>query len=210
MARSDRLGRHSAPRRRHDDRSRPHATTDATAIEFDADIRIRNASIHWRRADGVDGRENLLRDDRPGSFEIFLEPGRCHLTAGAGEDVGNGVFLLLVERDRDAAATRIELRLSAAFGGRFTLSATNSSGLHVAGTCRVLAADGTKRNDRFLVRGARQGEPGELLAGGVNECTNVLPPADYELQLDFPEHGAQRTRITIKPREVTEVRIRLP
>jgi hypothetical protein len=38
----------------------------------------------------------------------------------------------------------------------------------------------------------------------------VLPPGDYELQLDFPEHGAQRTRITIKPREVTEVRIRLP
>ena len=131
-------------------------------------------------------------------------------SAGPGGGERNGMYLLPIERDIDVGAAKVELRLPAAFGGTFTFSATDSSGLHVAGTCRVLAADGSERNERFLVRGVRQGEPGELLGGGVNEFTSILAPGDYELQLDFPEHGARRTRMTIKPREVTEVRVRLP
>ena len=185
----------------------------AVAIEFDGDIPVRNTSIHWRRSDGVEGREHLLRDDRPGAFEIFLEPGRYHLTVGPGGGERNGMFLLPVERDIDVGASRIELRLPAAFGGMFTLSATNSSGLHVAGRCAVLGADGRDCTVSFLMRGTNDnliGLPGDVIQGGVNECTNVLPPGEYELLLDFPEHGAQRTRMTIKPREVTEVRVRLP
>jgi hypothetical protein len=196
----------------------PFVTTPAGsfhrfAIEFDGDARVRNTSIHWRRADGVEGREHLMRDDRPGAFEILLEPGRYHLTAGPGGGERNGTFLLPVERDLDVGATRIELRLPAAFGGLFTLSATNSSGLHVAGRCAVLGTDVRDCTVSFLMRGTNDnliGLPGDVIQGGVNEGTNVLPPGDYELLLDFPEHGAQRTRITIKPREVTEVRIRLP
>jgi hypothetical protein len=183
------------------------------AIEFDGDSRVRNTSIHWRRSDGVEGREHLMRDDRPGAFELFLEPGRYHLTAGPGGGERNGTFLLPVERDVDVGAVRIELRLPAAFGGLFTLSATNSSGLHVAGRCEVFGADGRECNASFLMRGTSDnliGLPGDVIQGGVNECTNVLPPGDYELRLDFPEHGAQRTRMTIKSREVTEVRVRLP
>jgi hypothetical protein len=46
------------------------------AIEFDGDFRVRNTTVQWRRDDGVEGREHLLRDDRPGAFRVFLDPGR--------------------------------------------------------------------------------------------------------------------------------------
>ena len=38
----------------------------------------------------------------------------------------------------------------------------------------------------------------------------LLPPGDYELEFGFDHHGAERRRITILPRQVTDVRVRLP
>lgn len=183
------------------------------AIEFDGDFWVRSTSVAWRRADGIESREYLWRDHHSGGFTLFLEPGRYHLTAGPGGDESGSVYLLAVDRDVDVGTAKSELLLPARLGGLFTLSATNSIGLHVAGRCVVLSAAGLDCSAAFLVQGTSGslvGLPGDVIQGGVNEFTNVLPPGDYELLLDFPEHGAQRTRVTIKPREVTEVRIRLP
>jgi hypothetical protein len=47
-------------------------------------------------------------------------------------------------------------------------------------------------------------------ADGTSVCTKVLPPGEYELLCDFGEYGAVRERFRITPREVTEVRVRLP
>ena len=101
-----------------------------------------------------------------------------------------------------------------AFGGRFVVHATDSRGLYVAGTCRVLDASGTDRTSMFVTRiddrSMNVGNPGEVMAGGPNEFSAILLPGEYLLEFDFPEHGSQRQRVTVKPREVADVRIRLP
>jgi hypothetical protein len=179
------------------------------AIEFDGDFRVRNTIVQWRRDDGVEGREHLLRDDRPGAFRVFLEPGRYRVTAGPGGGERNGVFLLPVERDIEVGAERVELRLPAVFGGTFTVMATNRAGAWVGGRCVLIATSGEEVPVRFR-RNGREGTDGELLADGTNACTRVLAPGEYELQCDFGEHGAVRERFRVTPREVTEVRVRLP
>ncbi len=185
----------------------------AVAIDFDGDVRVRNTEIHWRNDRGEQGRQHLARDDRSGPFQLFLEPGRYVLTAGPGGGERNGVFLLPVEREIEVATTPVELRLPATFGGTFTLMATDSSGLHLGGTCRVYDVDGTDRSGAFEVHAdgeKRQGKPGELLPGGTNHFTGMLPPGTYDLAVEFLHHGAVPQRVTIRPREVAEVRIRLP
>jgi hypothetical protein len=182
-------------------------------LEFDGDFRVRNTVVQWRRDDGEQGTEHLLRDDRSGPFELFLEPGRYHLTAGPGGGERNGVFLLPVERDVDLGGAPVALRLPATFGGTFTVTATDSSGLHVGGICRVRDATGADLSDRFELLDdgqRRQGKPAELLPGAVNHFRRILPPGDYVLELEFERHGARPQRVSIKPREVAEVRIRLP
>lgn len=183
------------------------------AFDFDGEFRVRNTTVQWRRDDGVEGSEHLLRDDRSGPFRVFLEPGRYRLRAGPGGGERNGAFLLPVERDLEVGAERIELRLPAAFGGSFTVLATNRAGLWVGGRCQLIAASGESLPVRFRVqeRGDRAtGGDGELLPEGTNACTSVLPAGDYELLCDFGEHGAVRQVFRIRPREVTEVRVRLP
>lgn len=185
----------------------------SVSLEFDGDFRVRNTVVTWRRDDGVEGREHLLRDDRGGPFELFLEPGRYHLVAGPGGGERNGVFLLPDERDVEVGGDGLVLRLRATFGGTFTVMATDSSGAWVGGTSQLFDSTGADVTDRFRVQDggrAREGRSGELLADGVNAFQHVLPPGDYELLCDFRDHGAQRQRFTIKPREVTEVRIRVP
>jgi len=187
-------------------------TLAAVAIEFEGEFRVRNAMVDWRSADGRTGRQHLVRDDRSGPFEIFLEPGQYHLRIGPSSGERNGVFLLPIERDVTIASEPVKLALQAVFGGTFALIATDANGLHVAGTCRVIAPNGDDVTDHFVVdRGAssNQGTPGELMTGGPNRFTRVLPPGDYEVQCDFVEHGARVGRVTIRPREVTEVRLRL-
>jgi hypothetical protein len=187
------------------------AALTEVSIEFEGDFRVRNTIITWRRDDGLQGREHLLRDDRPGAFQVFLEPGTYHLSAGPGGGERNGFFLLPSERDVDVGAEPVSLRLPAIFGGTFTVMATDSSGVHVAGTCELRDRAGTDCTATFrLENGGPSGRAGELLAGGTNSFNRVVAPGDYELLCDFGAHGAHRAVVTIKPREVSEVRIRLP
>ena len=182
------------------------------AIEFEGEFRVRNTVVTWRRDDGLQGREHLLRDDRGGAFEVFLEPGRYHITAGPGGGERNGLFLLPVERDVDLDGPTT-LTLPALFGGGFTVMATDSSGVWVAGTCQLHDRSGAEHTDRFEVGNGptkRTGGSGQLLADGVNTFTRILPPGDYELLCDFGPHGAHRAIVKVQPREFTEVRIRLP
>lgn len=182
------------------------------AIEFEGDFRVRNTVVTWRRDDGLQGREHLLRDDRGGAFEVFLEPGRYHVTAGPGGGERNGVFLLPVERDVDVDGPTT-LTLPALFGGGFTVMATDSSGVWVGGHCQLHDRSGADHTDHFEVDSGpqkRTGGLGELLADGVNRFTRILPPGDYELMCDFGPHGAHREIVKVLPREFTEVRIRLP
>ena len=182
------------------------------SIEFEGDFRVRNATIEWSSSDDRRGRQHVMRDDTGGPFELFLEPGQYRLRIGPGGGERNGVFLLPVERDVAVDAEPVKLVLPAVFGGTFVLIATDPNGLHVAGTCRVVAANGDDVTDHFTVDrngSSPQGRPGEVMSGGPNRFTRILAPGDYELECDFVEHGARRGRVTIKPREVTEVRIRL-
>lgn len=189
------------------------AARTEVSVEFDGDFRVRNTVITWRRDDGQDGREHLLRDDRGGPFQLFLDPGRYTLTAGPGGGERNGVFLLPQSRDVEVGLDPIALRLPAVFGGSFTVMATDGAGTWLGGDSRLFDPHGADLSAPFRVRDAtdgRAGRPGELLADGVNVFTGILPPGEYELVGDFGSHGAQRQRFTIKPREVTEVRLRLP
>lgn len=189
------------------------AARTEVSIEFVGDLRVRNTVITWRRDDGQNGREHLLRDDRGGPFQLFLDPGHYTLTAGPGGGERNGVFLLPQSRDVEVGLDPIALRLPASFGGSFTVMATDGAGTWVGGDSRLFDPHGADLSAPFRVRdGAdgREGRPGELLADGVNVFTGILPPGEYELVGDFGAHGAQRQRFTIKPREVTEVRLRLP
>jgi hypothetical protein len=92
------------------------------------------------------------------------------------------------------------------------VAATDANGMYVPGRCQVLDAAGADHTTRFRVRhGAtdREGEAGELLAGGPNELANLLPPGVYELTFDFGQRGALRHNVTVRAREHAEVRLRL-
>lgn len=188
------------------------AALGEVAIEFEGEFRVRNTTIAWRSEDGREGREHLLRDDRSGPFRLFLPAGRYHLTAGPGGGERNGVYLLPCERDVEVGAAPRQITFPAMFGGRFTVHATDSSGLYVGGTCRVVDASGKDVTDRFSVRtenGTDKGAWGELLPGGPNDFTAILPAGDYLLTFDFRDHGVREHRVSIRPREFAEVRVRL-
>ncbi|HEX6813805.1 MAG TPA: hypothetical protein VF384_19445 [Planctomycetota bacterium] len=187
------------------------AALTEVAIEFEGEFRVRNTTIAWRSDDGREGREHLVRDDNSGPFRLFLPPGRYHLSAGPGGGERNGIFLLPVERDVEVGQAPRQLTLPALFGGRFTVHATDSSGLYIGGTCRVVDASGKDVTDRFTVQaeGGDIGAPGELLPGSPNDFTAILPAGEYLLTFDFRDHGAREHRLVIRPREVAEVRVRL-
>ena len=54
-----------------------------------------------------------------------------------------------------------------------------------------------------------RGAPGEVKAGAPNECDEILASGDYTVLLDFGASGSRLERVTIRPREVTELRVRL-
>jgi hypothetical protein len=189
-------------------------TLGEVSIEFEGEFRVRNTIVRWRAGDGRAGQQHLLRDDSGGPFRIFLEPGRYRIEAGPGGGERNGWFLLPVEREVAVGDAPVQLVLPAAFGGTFVVIATDSNGLYVPGTCRVHDASGVEHEGRFRARattggGDHESRPGELLPDGPNEFTGMLPPGDYELTFDFVGHGAFRHHTTIRPREISEVRVRL-
>lgn len=184
------------------------------AIEFQGEFPVRNTFCRWTRDDGAAGSQHLLRDDRSGPFRMFLEPGRYQVRFGPAGGERSGLFLLPVEREVEIGSVPVAMTVQGLFGGRFTVFATDSRGAYVAGTCRVLDGSGTDRTAQFVCRDGDQdqrvGAAGELLPFGPNEFGANLPPGDYLLEFGFPEHGAQQQRITIRAREVLDVRLRLP
>jgi hypothetical protein len=187
------------------------ATRTPVEIEFDGEFRVRNTIVSWQRDDGWRDEEHLLRDDRGGAFTVYLEPGRYEITAGPGDGERNGAFLLPVTRTIEVAGDPVAMRLPATFGGSFTVMVTDSSGAWVGGACELRDANGEDVTAAFRLQDTRRrGLPGELLAGGINAFAGILAPGVHELMCDFGVHGAHRERVVIRPREITEVRIRLP
>ncbi|HEX5053765.1 MAG TPA: hypothetical protein VFZ65_18440, partial [Planctomycetota bacterium] len=185
------------------------------SLEFEGEFRVRNTLVRWHRADGREGAEQLLRGERSGPFRIFLEAGHYRLQIGPAPGDRNGRFLLPIERDVEVGGAPVRLVVPASFGGRFTVHATDGSGLYVGGTCRVYDAAGTDCSDRFSfeldeARGRRTSGVGELVEGGPNEFRPVLPAGEYLLQFDFGTHGLQQRRVTIQSREWLDVHVRLP
>lgn len=182
-------------------------------LEFTGDVRVRNTTVQWRRDDGQAGRERLLRDDRAGPFRLFLEPGRYRLIASALGGEHNGMFLLPCERDVEVGSLPIDLQLPAAFGGTFTVAATDANGGLVGGRCTVRDAAGRDWTGTFAsVRAGHpdSGAPGELLHGVANRHERILPPGDYELLLEFEGQAPLHRHVSVRLREVVEVTLRLP
>jgi hypothetical protein len=181
------------------------------AIELRGEVPVRNATCRWARADGMQGNEALLRDDPGQPFRIHLEPGRYALQLGPGSGEHHGRYLLPLEHRIEVAAAPLRVDLPVAFGGRLAVFATDGRGLHIAGRCKVVGPDGRERLLRFLERESGAiGAPGELLAGGANDCAEILVPGEYLLEFEFDEQGSQRQRVTVRAREVVDVRLRLP
>lgn len=182
------------------------------ALEFEGPLRVRNVTVDWRSDDGREGHQHLLRDDRRGPFQVFLQPGRYHLRVGAGAGERNGVFLLPSEHDLTVTTERVtQLLLPAAFGGTFTLTATDANGVPLLGHCRVFDAEGVDRSERFTTGFAAASAElgvGELLPGR-NMFDGILPAGRYELRLDLGANGTRELGVTIRTREVTAARVRL-
>ena len=184
-------------------------------VEFAGDVPVRNTHLRWNRADGTaGGSEHLKRDDSASPFLIHVEPGTWKLRAGPSHGERNGLFLMPVERSIDVPPEGLDLTLPAVFGGQLHVHATDSAGVHVAGACRIIDGSGAERLPTFLVWSANRtfgtrGAAGEVKAGGPNECDEILSSGDYTVLLDFGASGSRRERVTIRPREVTELRIRL-
>ena len=196
-------------------------TDDLTqvSIEFHGDFMIRNAQFVFRRRTPTanapqPSTHRLTRGDNIGPFRLFVEPGSYVLEVGAAPGERNGTYLLPIRRHLDVGTTDLDLDLAANLGGTFQVDVTDATGLPVGGACIVRDRTGEDVTGRFRVHTANYdvhfGEPGELLDVGANDFDSMLPPGDYELELTFAHHGVQRRTIAIKPREVTEVRIRLP
>jgi hypothetical protein len=183
-------------------------------VELIGEMPVRNTWLKWTRPDGtIGGSERLKRGDAAGPFRIELEPGTWVLRAAATDGERNGKFLMPVERTIDVPEAGLTLTLPAVFGGQLHVHATDAAGVHVAGTCRLVDGTGAERSPTFLVWSANRtwgsrGAPGELKPGGPNECDEILAAGEYTALLDFGALGSRRERVTIRARELTELRVR--
>lgn len=178
-------------------------------LGFEDDFVAPKIAVTWREANGRSGRMVAWRDRRSGYYSLFLAHGRYHLSAS---DDDRGGFLLSEEREIVVGDEPVQLVLPGKLGGTFQVLATDDRGLFVTGTCVVRDANGQETTAAFVThtdRGSTEGRPGELLPGGSNRLTRVLPPGDYDLKFDFGALGLRSERITIREREVTDVRVQL-
>lgn len=185
------------------------------AIEFTGERRVRNVRIGWHRDGGATGAEAMLRDDRPGPFRLFLEPGHYQLTFGPAPGEASGLFLLPSRCEVDVTAVPQQLTLPASFGGRLEVDVRDGNGLWLAGTCRIQDATGRGWSGPFRVRlddgrGSRLGVPDQLLADGPNTFLSVLPPGDYTVDLDLGPHGRRREQVAIEACATRELVVRVP
>jgi len=193
----------------------------AVAIEFTGEFRVRNARFTFAPLDaGEPADERGLRDDRSGPFTCWLVPGRYRVYVRPSGGERNGVFLLEQSREFDLPAAGTSLTLPALFGGQLAIEVVDEHGIGIGGQCRVHDSAGQECTGYFRFLGAtrmlgigdtqRSGLKGQLCPRGFSELLRILPPGDYDLELDLGAHGIHRSRATITPRETTTVRVRVP
>ena len=180
-------------------------------LRFADEPRVTAASLAWRRIDGSTGTATataasdgaLLAALPPGSYELEITP----------LGVADQQYVVATRHEVVLDEQPVDLPLAVAFGGLFTVTATDSGGNHAAGTAVLLGPDGQDRTGTFVVGYGdqqRHGAPGELLANGPNRSERALPVGDYDLRGEFAGHAPVQQRVRIASRKVTDVYLRLP
>jgi len=168
-------------------------------------------SLAWRTTDGRRGAESVFREPADAPVRLFLESGRYRMQIdGRGLMEASLLFPSDAEFVVDDAPVTVPLRLRV--GGTIVVHAWHGNGTQVAGTCRVLAANGEDVTDVFLPRqnaDAKRGAPGEMTTGGPHRLARVLEPGEYEMVFQFPTFGERREKVTVRAGEIAEVRVRL-
>ncbi len=185
-------------------------TPVALRLVFPSNSGVSAARLSWSRADGITGTTGAgLRNHTlealllPGEYTIEVEPA-C---APAQE------FVMPTRHEVVLDEAPVELPMTVAYGGLFTVTATDSAGNHVAGRASLVGPDGEERAVTFRTgygEELRRGNEGELLPSPKNRSERALPAGDYELRCEFDGHQPVQQRVRLEARKVTDVYLRLP
>lgn len=185
-------------------------TPVALRLVFPSNSGVAAAKVTWSRADGSTGTTSAgLRNHTlealllPGEYTIEVKPA-C---APAEE------FVMPTRHEVVLDEAPVELQVTVAYGGLFTVTATDSAGNHVAGRASLVAADGEERAVTFRTgygEELRRGNEGQLLPSPKNRSERALPAGDYELRCEFAGHQPMQQRVRLEPRKVSDVYLRLP
>lgn len=185
-------------------------TPVALRLVFPNTSGVSAAQLSWSRADGSTGTTSAgLRNH---TLEAMLLPGQYTievLPACAPAEQ----FVMPTRHDVVLDEAPVELPVTVAYGGLFTVTATDSAGNHVAGRATLLGADGEERAVTFRIgygEQLRRGNEGELLPSPKNRSEQALPAGDYELRCEFDGHQPVQQRVRLEARKVTDVYLRLP
>jgi len=183
----------------------------ALRLVFPRDSGVSAARLSWSRADGSTGTTGAALQNGttleamllPGEYVVEVEPA-CAPTQQ---------FVMPTRHEVVLDEAPVELPVTVAYGGLFTVTATDSAGNHVAGRVTLLGADGEERAVTFRVgygEELRRGNEGELLPSPQNRSERALPAGDYELRCEFAGHQPVQQRVRLEPRRVSDVYLRLP
>lgn len=185
-------------------------TPVALRLVFPSNSGVSAARLSWSRADGITGTTGAgLRNHTlealllPGEYTIEVEPA-C---APAQE------FVMPTRHEVVLDEAPVELPMTVAYGGLFTVTATDSAGNHVAGRASLVAADGEEQAVTFRIgygEELRRGNEGQLLPSPKNRSERALPAGDYELRCEFDGHQPVQQRVRLEARKVSDVYLRLP
>jgi len=178
------------------------AALTEVAIHLDSEVAVLAAQSRWRRPDGREDRDYLSRRASDQPFCTFIEPGCYHVTVEATSWDDNArkrgdAFLLPLEYDVDVAGGQTEVRLTPAFGGRLELAATDADGAPIAARCFIAG------NRACAVQAV------ELKAAGATTWSGALPSGTYNLHFELTGHGKRQRTVTIEPRKLARVCVRL-
>jgi hypothetical protein len=178
------------------------AALTEVAIHLDSEVAVLAAESRWRRPDGREDRDYLSRPASDQPFCTFAEPGRYHVTVEARSWDDNArkrgdAFLLPLECDVDVAGEQTAVHLAAVFGGRLELAATDADGAPIAARC-VIAG-----NRACAVQAV------ELKAARATTWSGALPSGTYNLHFELAGHGKRQRTVTIEPRKLARVCVRL-
>lgn len=185
-------------------------TPVALRLMFPNTSGVSAARLSWSRADGSTGTTSAgLRNH---TLESMLLPGEYTIevlpACAPAEE-----FVMPTRHDVVLDEAPVELPVTVAYGGLFTVTATDSAGNHVAGRAKLFGADGEERAVTFRIgygEELRRGNEGELLPSPKNRSEQALPAGDYELRCEFDGHQPVQQRVRLEARKVTDVYLRLP